>query len=141
VRWVVLLQFFMYKLNSRRQCIAFQVYWCGYLRLVDELQSDIFLNPEFEIIIVYTPHILQNHINKVNKCNPEKSVSTQGFTTSKVTLWKSKQHSSLNNWMCTKHSMPRRNSNMELIQTSILQPIWSTTAECVQKQISNESYL
>jgi len=43
--------------------------------------------------------------------------------------------------MCTKHSMPRRNSNMELIQTPILQPIWSTTKKCVQKQVSNDKWL
>jgi len=53
---------------------------------------------------------------------------------------KTKQHSSLDSWMCTKPSMPRRNSNMELIRTSILQPIWSTTKECVRKQISNDKW-
>jgi len=30
---------------------------------------------------------------------------------------------------------------MELIHTLILQPIWSTTKECVQTQISNEKWL
>jgi len=34
--------------------------------------------------------------------------------------------------MRTEHSM-LTNSNMELIQTLILQPIWSTTKVCVQK--------
>jgi len=32
-----------------------QVCWCEYLHLVDELQTDRFLSPEFEIIIVYAP--------------------------------------------------------------------------------------
>jgi len=31
----------------------------------------------------------------------------------------------------------RRNSNMELILTLLLQSIWSTTKKCVQKQVSN----
>jgi len=34
-----------------------------------------------------------------------------------------KKHSSLDSWMCTEHSMLRRNSNMELIQTLRLQLI------------------
>jgi len=51
--------------------------------------------------------------------------------------YENQKHSSLDSWMCTEHSMLRRNSNMELIQTSILQPIWSTAKECVQKQIFN----
>ena len=31
--------------------------WCGYLHLVDELQTDRFLSPEFEIFIVYSLHL------------------------------------------------------------------------------------
>jgi len=54
---------------------------------------------------------------------------------------KTKKHSSLDSLMCTKHSMPRRNSHMELIQTSLLHPLWSTTKECVQKQIFNDKWL
>jgi len=45
-----------------------QVCWCGYLHLIDESQTDIFLSPEFEITIAYAP--LYYHNNKVNKCNP-----------------------------------------------------------------------
>jgi len=30
---------------------------------------------------------------------------------------------------------------MELIQTLFLQPIWSTSKECVQKQISSDRWL
>jgi len=33
--------------------------------------------------------------------------------------------------------MLRKNNNMELIQILILLPVWSTTQECVQMQISN----
>ena len=40
--------------NSAWQRIAVQVSWCGNLYLVDELQTDRFLNPEFEITIVHT---------------------------------------------------------------------------------------
>jgi len=106
---------------------------------------------------------LPNHINNaVNKCNSEKSVtmgikalrpqlainifyqvtaSHHDFTTSKVTLWKPKKHSSLDSWMCAEHSMPKRNSNMELIRTLMLQPMWSTTKECVQMHIFNDKFL
>ena len=68
------------------------------------------------------------------------TASNQDFTTSKVTLWKPKNDSSLDSWLCTKHSMPRRNSHMQLIQTSILHPRWSTTKECIQMQISNNKW-
>jgi len=54
---------------------------------------------------------------------------------------KTKKHSSLDSWMCTEHNMLRRNSNMELILTLLLQRMWSTTKECVQKQISHEKWL
>ena len=40
----------------------------------------------------------------------------------------------------TEHSMLRRKSNMEMIQILILQPVWSITKECVQKQISNDKW-
>ena len=45
--------------------------------------------------------------------------------------------------MRTKHSTLRKNCNIELIQTLILQaqPIWSTTKECAQMQICNDKWL
>ena len=39
----------------------------------------------------------------------------------------------------TQHA--KKNSNMELILTILLQPIWSTTKEYVQKHISNDKWL
>jgi len=91
MRWVALLQFFMYKFISRRQRIAIQVRWCGYLHRVDQLQTYRFLSPEFEITI---------------ECL---------YTSS--------------------------NSNMELIRILTLQPIWLTTKESVQMQISSDKWL
>jgi len=62
--------------------------------------------------------------------------------TFKVTFRKpKKKHSSLDSWMSTEHNMLRWNSNMELILTLLLQSIWSTTKECIQKQISKDKWL
>jgi len=53
VRLIALLKSFMYKLNSRRQRIAVQVGCCGYLHLVDKLQTDRYLSSESEIAMVH----------------------------------------------------------------------------------------
>ena len=46
----------MNKLNAMQQRDAVQFCWCGYLHLVDELQTDRLLNHEFENAIVYMHH-------------------------------------------------------------------------------------
>jgi len=43
---------------------------------------------------------------------------------------KTKKHYSLDRQMCTEHRKPKKNSNMELIQTLVLQSITSSTKEC-----------
>ena len=70
------------------------------------------------------------------------TASYHDFTTSTVkSRYENEKHSGLDSWMCTEHSMLTRNSNMELIQTLIPNPTWSTTEECVQKQIFNDKWL
>jgi len=46
---------------------------------------------------------------------------------------KTKKHSSLDRGMCTEHRMLRRKSNMEVMQTSILQPVYDQLQRNVYK--------
>jgi len=78
--WVAVMQFFTYKLNSRRQRIAMKVFWCVYLHLIDELQIDRFISPEFEITIVYAPlHCLIIYMTRVINANPEYASASPAY--------------------------------------------------------------
>jgi len=43
------------QLCSRRQCIAMEVRRCGYLHIIDTLQSGRFLSLQIQLTVVYTP--------------------------------------------------------------------------------------